>query len=425
MKDKIGFAMLGCGAVADLYMPAFKYLDHVEAVAVIDIDRTIADEIAKKYDVPKVYTDAELAASDENIDAVIVGTPPNLHATQVEFFAQAGKHILCEKPMAVSIADCQRIIDTCKINDVKLQMGHMKRFMRGNQKVKAIIDSGALGKIFMAECHWDCAVPQLIDSYREKTVTMGGSLQDHGPHSFDLIRWWTGNDVLEVSATIRSVHPQRPAEDACVAVLEHENGMFSYHHMTRISFGREHTQDTYRIYGTEGTLVVRNDHHFPTMSLESPEIILYRPGECTQRFETQHGWNIDDVIIQNFPFYNQLESFCESILQDTLPRVTGEDGKHVIDCVIAAYISSLHGVKVKLPVTEDINLAELFQAIKKRDAQTLKYNYNIETKKLPPLEVGEFILGHRPPFTKEKWSDKEHGFTGQAELKGLQRRLKK
>ena len=424
MSTKIRIAMLGCGAVADLYLPAFKYLEDAELKAVVDIDAATARELADKYRIATVYTDVSAAAADDSIDAVIVGTPPDVHADHIEICARQGKHILCEKPMAADVSDCQRIIDTCETNEVKLQLGHMKRFMRGNQKVKAIVDSGALGKIFMAECHWDCAVPQLIDSYREKTVTMGGSLQDHGPHSFDLVRWWTGNDILEVSATIRSVHPGRPAEDACVAVLEHENGMFSYHHMTRISYGREHSQDTYRVYGTRGTLVVRNDHHFPTMSLESPEIILYRPGKCAQRFETEHGWNVDDVMIQNYPFLNQLRAFCEAIRENTEPRVTGEDGRHVMECVIAAYISSLHGVKVKLPLTETIDLAALFRAIKDRDARSLKYNYEVAVEDLPAVDIAEHILAHRPPYSKEKWSDGEHGMQGKAELQGLQRRLK-
>jgi predicted dehydrogenase len=284
MPSTLRCAMLGCGAVADLYLPVFRSLERARLLAVIDIDRGRAREMAEKYAVNRVYDSVQEAACDREIDAVIVGTPPNVHAEHIELLARAGKHILCEKPMASSVEDCQRIIDACRASKVTLQMGHMKRFMRGNQKVKALIDSGALGTVFMAECHWDCAVPQLVGTYREEAVTVGGSLQDHGPHAFDLIRWWTGNDVLRVSATVRSVHPGRPTEDAAVVVLEHAGGMFSYHHMTRISYGREHTQDTYRIYGTEGTLVVRNDHHFPTMSLESPEIILYRPGELVQRF---------------------------------------------------------------------------------------------------------------------------------------------
>ena len=425
MRHPLNFAMLGCGAVADLYLPAFKFLPEANIVAVIDIDQTMAHEIAEKYHVEKIYSDAAAAAADPEIDAVIIGSPPHLHAEHAELFAAQGKHILCEKPMAATVPDCRRIIDTCRKHGVKLQMGHMKRFMRGNQKVRAIIDSGALGKIFMAEYHWDCAVPQLIGSYRERAVTVGGNLQDHGPHAFDLIRWWTGNDILEVSTTIRSVHPDRPNEDAAAVILEHENGMFSYYHLTRIFYGREQTQDVYRIYGTEGTLVVRNDHHFPTMSLESPEIILYRPGDCIQRFETIHGFNVDDAFLMNFPFYNQLAAFCESILNDTPPRVTGEDGKHVIEAVIAAYISSYENRKVKLPLTQDVDLAQLFRDIKKRDAATLKYDYTVdEPMPQPPIFIKEGFTGSRLLRTGGKWSDIENGLTDKITLEGLQRRLK-
>jgi predicted dehydrogenase len=425
MPSTLRCAMLGCGAVADLYLPVFRSLERARLLAVIDIDRGRAREMAEKYAVNRVYDSVQEAACDREIDAVIVGTPPNVHAEHIELLARAGKHILCEKPMASSVEDCQRIIDACRASKVTLQMGHMKRFMRGNQKVKALIDSGALGTVFMAECHWDCAVPQLVGTYREEAVTVGGSLQDHGPHAFDLIRWWTGNDVLRVSATVRSVHPGRPTEDAAVVVLEHAGGMFSYHHMTRISYGREHTQDTYRIYGTEGTLVVRNDHHFPTMSLESPEIILYRPGELVQRFETLHGWNLDDVLVQNHPFYNQLEAFCESVLEGEPPRVTGEDGKHVIECVIAAYISSTRGTKVELPVHETPDLALLFRELKERDLRHFGEFTVGSARGVAHLDIPDHILGHRPPRSGERWSDAEHGMRGQAELDGLPRRLKR
>jgi hypothetical protein len=74
--------------------------------------------------------------------------------------------------MASTVRDCQRIIDACRQNRVKLQLGHMKRFMRGNQRVKAIVDSGAMGKIYMAECRWTCAVPQLVGTYRNHDVTI-------------------------------------------------------------------------------------------------------------------------------------------------------------------------------------------------------------------------------------------------------------
>lgn len=415
--------MAGCGCVADLYLPAFKYLKDAELVAVIDPDAAAASWMARHYNVPKIYADVTEAAADPEIDAVIIGTPPNLHANHVEILAAAGKHILCDKPMASTVPDCQRIIDACEKNGVRLQMGHIKRFMRGNQKVRAIIDSGILGRIFMAECHWDCAVSQQVGTYREQEITGGGNLQDHGPHAFDLIRWWTGNEILEVSASIRSVHPQRPTEDTAVVILEHENGMVSCCHMTRVSFGHEHSQDLYRIYGTRGTLVVRNDHHFPTMSLESPEIILYRPGWKIQRFETYHGWNLDEVTRQNSAFYNQLRAFCDCIQNDTEPLVSGADGLKTIEATIAAYVSSWQGRKIRLPFRKSINLAQLFQEIKQRDAENLKYNYEIPDELRPGPLVNEPILGHQPPRTKEQWSDEKHAQKGQVGYAGLSGRI--
>jgi len=419
----VRLAMLGCGCAADLYMPVFAHLVEGRLEAVVDIDRAAAEGLARRYYAPKVYTDVRAAAADPAIDAFIIGTPPNWHAEHTELAAAAGKHVLCEKPMAATVVDCQRMIDACHKRGVKLQMGHMKRFMRGNQKVKAIVDSGVLGKIFMVECHWDCGVPGLVSSYREKEATAGGSLQDHGPHSFDLVRWWTGNDILEVSASMRSVHPGRPAEDAVISVLEHENGMFSYHHMTRISYGREHTQDAYRLYGTNGTLVVRNDHHFPTTSLESPEIILYAPGGIIHRYEVWNGWNQDDTIRQSYAFYNQTRAFCECILNDSEPLVTGEDSMHTMQAVLAAYVSSWRGIKVKLPFTEEVDLRQLFREVKARDRATLGEGYTVAEPQTVWPDLPDPLFGHRPPRTKEHWDYAKHGAMDSARRVSLSGRL--
>lgn len=406
---KINLCMLGCGMVSDLYLPISKWLENGEIIAVGDIDEKAVRRQADKYGIRKVYPDCHHVAQDKDIDAVIVGTPPNVHAEQIDVLARAGKHILCEKPMASTVRDCRLIIEVCRKHGVKLQLGHMKRFMRGNQRIKAIVDSGAMGKIYMAECRWTCAVPQLIGSYREMDVTGGGTLQDHGPHCFDLVRWWTGNDILEVSASIRCVHPGRPSEDAAVVTLEHENGMISYHVVGRVSYGRGHAQDTYRLYGTDGTLVVRNEHHFPTTSLESPEIILHRPGGNAQRFEFWNGWNLDDNVRNSYPFYNQTRAFCDAILNDTEPRVTGDDGMHVMEAVIGAYVSSWKGVKVRLPFRDEVDLTALFREVKARDARQLGYDYTIGNVQKPPLSIPLPLNGSRPPRTKEKWSDEEHG----------------
>lgn len=421
--DKIRIALLGCGAVADLYLPVFRHIPELELVAVADINHEAAERIAKRYQIPEIYSTAEQIAEDDEIDAVIVATPPQFHYENIKVLSEKGKHILCEKPMAHSVEDCQKIIDVCHDNKVKLQLAHMKRFMRGNQKVKSIIDSGVLGKVFMVECQWDVAVPQIVETYREKSATGGGVLQDHGPHAFDLVRWWTGNDIKEISASVKIVHPKRVNEDTAVVTAEHENGMTSLYHMTRIFFGREYDHDYYKIYGTEGTLEVVNEHHFPTMSLESPKIVFYGPEDYVKNMDVLHGWSLDDQIMQNSAFYSELKAFTECILNNKEPRVTGADGLHAMECVSAAYVSSSTGKKIKLPYTDSINLSELFVEIQKEDRKNLGDDYKIGLKEPNRIDVKDPVMAFRPPRIGEKWDDNENGIHDTASCDGLSRRL--
>ena len=410
---RIRFGIIGTGSVVHLYLPVFKFLEEVELAALADINGERVRWLAERYRVPKVYTVARDLASDPDVDAVIIATPPNLHAEHTAMCAAARKHVLCEKPMASTTSDCLRMIEACRLSGVKLQMAHMKRFMRGNQMVRRIVDSGALGRVFMAECQWDIGVPQTDPSYRNREATGGGCLQDHGPHAFDLVRWWTGNDIRAVFAAIRLVNPNANNEDTAAVTLEHERGMVSIHHMTRVSYGREHHFDRYRLYGTDGTLVVRNDGHLPTTSMELPQIDLHLPDESSHRIEPAHphSWNMDDAARQNNPFLNQLAAFCECIRNDTEPRVSGEDGLHSMEAVVASYVSSLRGQRIELPFREEVNLQELFRELKRRDRSTLGADYAIECRprELPPATLLP-VYAHRPPRVKERWSDEEHGF---------------
>lgn len=422
--NKIKIALLGCGKVADLYLPVFKYIKEVELVALADIDQEAANELAKTYSVPKVYKTSDDLAADKDIDAVIVATPPQFHADSIEALAAAGKHILCEKPMAASTADCKRIIKACKDHGVKLQLAHMKRFMRGNQKVRAIIDSGMLGKIFMVECRWDVAVPGLIGSYREKLTTGGGLLQDHGPHMFDLIRWWTGNDIKKISATVKIVHPQRLTEDTAIVTADHENGMTSVYHTTRVFYGRKFSHDFYKIYGSKGSLAVENEHHFPTMSLESPSLTFFGPQQSARTLDVRHTWSIDEQMLQNSAFTNEVKAFSECILNDTSPRVTGEDGLHAMECVVAAYQSTLTGKKIDVPLTEEYDLIEMFKTLKARDLEELGEDYEVGMQPPEYQKINDPISAFRPPRTHEKWDDKENGMVDATDVEGAFGKIK-
>ncbi len=422
--EKVRIGLLGCGLVSDLYLPVFRHIPEVELAAVADIDSNAAGEVARRYGVSKIFESAGDMSADGDIDAVIVATPPQFHAKNIERLARSGKHILCEKPMASTVGDCRRIIDVCEKYEVKLQLAHMKRFLRGNQKVKAIIDSGMLGKVFMVECQWDVAVPHVVGTYREKEAAGGGVLQDHGPHAFDLVRWWTGSNIEDVSATVRIIHPDRVNEDTAVVIAGHQNGVTGIYHMSRIFFGREYNHDFYRVYGTEGTLDVRNEHHFPTMSLESPEIVYYGPGGIVRNLDVLHGWSLDDQVMQNSAFYSEVKAFAECILKDTEPRVTGEDGLHSMECVAASYQSCLSGRKVNLPFKGSEDYAALFSELKKREIESLGTEYAIGTEAKTGFEVSDPVMSYRPPRTGGKWDPVENGMTDVADSSGLSRKLK-
>ena len=190
--------------------------------------------------------------------------------------------------------------------------------------------------------------------------------------------------------------------------LEHENGLLSYHHMTRVSYGFEHWQDTYRLYGSEGTLVARNDHHFPTSSLEPCQITVFSRGFHSQRLDVGRVWALDDTIANNQPFLNKTIAFCLSILHDTDPLVTGEDGLHTIEAVMAAYVSAWKGIKVPLPCRDDVDLQTLFREIKLRSTNAFGTDYTVAEGQIP-VHLREPLRAFTPPRTKECWDDARHG----------------
>ena len=193
--------------------------------------------------------------------------------------------------------------------------------------------------------------------------------------------------------------------------------------MTRIFFGREYDHDYYKIYGTKGTLEVKNEHHFPTMSLESPSITFYGPNHYMKSMDVLHGWSLDDQVIQNSAFYSELKAFSECVLNREEPRVAGEDGKHAMECVAAAYKSTLTGQKVKLPFTEEIDYNSLFRELAKRDRNCLGNAYTIGSVAPADIKQKDPVLAYRLSFTGEKWDDNENGMHNIASCDGIQRKL--
>ncbi|MEM2240484.1 MAG: Gfo/Idh/MocA family oxidoreductase [Candidatus Bathyarchaeia archaeon] len=372
---KVGLGVIGCGwAARDLYEPSFRFLRSGRVVAFMDIDESKAGLLSELHAVPRYYTDLDKMLSDEEVDAVVVLTPPQTHSEIVVRAAEAGKHIYCEKPMAPTVQEADRMIDACRRNGVKLMIAYMKRFNRSFRLVKNIIESGQLGGVFELRARWDNArVGKMTETqYRLKLVSGGGFLQEDGSHPLDVCRWWLG-DVEEVNAYVAIIAPDRHEnEDMACVTMKHKSGAISTLHITMIT----HTtgEESYEVFGTKGTLVMKWLYH-SSKSLEPAIVHLHRNSREIQdltlsAWETR--WNPLLDVRENWQYLRELEHFCKCILKDEKPYCTGEDGRAVVEIVNAAYVSAWKGERVRLPLKEVPDLKKFFTELRSKSPWSLE-----------------------------------------------------
>ena len=368
---KVGLGIIGCGwAARDLYEPAFRFLKNGRIVAVMDINESKAKFLKELYGVPRYYTDLDDMLRDKEVEAVVVLTPPHHHLEPVVKSAEAGKHVYCEKPMAPTVQEADRMIEACRRNKVKFMIAFMKRFNKSFRFVKKLIDEDQLGSVFELRARWDNArVGKMSETqYRLKLISGGGFLQEDGSHPLDICRWWLG-DVEEVNAYVAIIAPDRHETDdmACVT-MRHKSGAISTLHITMITHTKG--EESYELYGTKGTLIMKWLYH----SSRSPEpalIHLYRNSREVQDLTLSSSWNPLQELRDNWQYLRELEHFCECILHDKEPYCTGEDGRAVVEIVNAAYISAWKHERIRLPLKVTPDLKEFFIELRSKSPWSL------------------------------------------------------
>jgi predicted dehydrogenase len=372
-KVKIG--IIGCGASRFMFAPFFKYLNEkCEFTAAVDTDKDLAKRMQDEHGAKQVYTDYKKMLKEADVDAVIVATPTYLHKEQVIESARAGKHILCEKPMARTAEECRNMINTCEDAGVTLMIAFMKRFKPSSEKVKELIGNGELGEILQirvdwSQCEWDLRTPcsrDLMENY-------GGVFLDHGSHAIDLCRWWVG-DIISVygKVWIALLRDYREVDDMAVAFMEHENGAMSIYQVNLVDH-KPHTE-AYEICGTKASMSVSFGEFGRWQSFASMEpyrMLLYK-NDKTITDITPYAYRtkgIDglaaDKQIRDFHYCRELEHFCDCIITGTKPLVTGEDGLKSIEAINALYLSASQRSAVNLPLPDDLDMREVFEMLNK------------------------------------------------------------
>lgn len=256
----IQFALVGCGRIAERHAKHIQM--HGKLVAVCDTDKVKAIQLAAIYGTVHFEQIDELLAAGIAIDVVVICTPNGLHAAQSILALNAGYHVLVEKPMAISSADCRKMIEASKKTGKQLFTVMQNRFNPPVMEVKKVLDSGAFGKIYSIQvsCFWNRNPAYYKDSWRGTAAMDGGSLYTQFSHFIDLLYWFFG-EVEEVhSITQNAAHGGIiEFEDSGVALIRFSNGILGTLNYSVNSFAKN-AEGSLTILAENGTVQIGGEY---------------------------------------------------------------------------------------------------------------------------------------------------------------------
>ncbi|GBG08381.1 oxidoreductase [Paenibacillus agaridevorans] len=225
-KAELTVAVIGAGAIAGRHFSAVAELEGLRACAVADLNAERVEEAAAQYGIP-AYLDYREMIQRERPDIVAIALPHYLHKEAALFAASNGCHMMLEKPMALSVDECDEIIQAAQIGEVCVLVGHTQHYMAENIQAKLMIDSGLIGDLVMIHDvrHTDYFRDSRPDWFLEKKKSGGGILANLGTHSIDKIQWLTGSRVCKVNASTSHNGNRGDVEGSGLIYLELENGM--------------------------------------------------------------------------------------------------------------------------------------------------------------------------------------------------------
>lgn len=346
--DRVRMALVGCGKIAALHALALDTLPQVEFVACCDRDPVRAQAMADTYQVPHVFDDVSRLFGSGLVDAALVCTPHPAHEPVVVAAANAGIHVMCEKPIATTLGEADRMIEATSRAGVKFGVIFQRRFWPAAQRVRAAIDAGKIGRITLGECTvrlWRGPEYFARDPWRGKWATEGGGiLMNQAVHSIDHFQWFMGRatEVMGRIATLRH-GAYIDVEDTAAATIVFENG----------ALGVIQASSTFQpafgfrvaIHGDTGATVGVWERHEGELGVND---IWSISGEESM----PAAWLAEDDGVTGFPQFHllQIEDFLQAILDDRAPAVTGVEARKSLEIILAIYESSRTGLPIPLPM---------------------------------------------------------------------------
>ncbi|MGG1686719.1 Gfo/Idh/MocA family protein [Pseudalkalibacillus sp. NRS-1564] len=288
---KIRWGIIGCGNVTEKKSgPGFQKAENSELVAVMRRDATLAEDYARRHNVPKWYTNAEALIDDEEVDAIYIATPPSTHKEYAILAARASKLVYVEKPMALNTEECEEMIKACEENDVPLFVAFYRRAMPALLQVKEVIESGALGNIrFVTTVHHKKASEQEKNGnlpWRvQPEISGGGHFFDLASHTLDFLDYVLG-PIESVNGFATNQAELYQAEDIVSGSYVFESGV---HGTGQWCFNSYKNEDWNEIVGDKGSLL------YSTLQ-ERPMILKDEQGE--REIEVVYPEHVQQPLIQ-------------------------------------------------------------------------------------------------------------------------------
>jgi len=343
-SKKIRLGIIGAGDFATAHLNGINQLDFVEIIAISDTVLEKAKEKAEKYNIPNYYRDYKELLSREDIDAVTLPLPDQVHAAITVDALKAGKHVLCEKPMALSREDCKIMVRAAKETGKQLMVGQIGRYTPAFVKAKQIVDSGEIGEITFIESEYAHDYSKLGGQGGWRVTPERHPILGGGCHAIDLIRMIAGNPEEVFAYANNKVLVDWPINDTTIAVMKFPGGaigkVFNSH-----GCKRTYTMRTV-IQGTKGTLIFDNTNSW--ISVFKAEV----HGE--ERILGADHRNIEMRInceVNNHNTKGEISDFCKCILENRPVTTDGVEGASTV----AVGLAIVESVETGLPVKVDYN----------------------------------------------------------------------
>lgn len=345
-NGKLKLGIIGSKFEADIHAASFQIMpEEAEVVAVASPTPGHAQDLAVRYGIPRAFLDYRQMLAESDIDMVTIAAPNSLHCQMACDAARAGKHVVCEKPMAMTLAEADEMIATCRREGVLLLYAEELFFTPKYVKAKEMADQGAFGKVHLvkqSEKHFGPHSAWFWDVRRSG----GGVWMDMGCHGIAFCYWFLGRPAIQsVYCQLGTyVHGEKTeGEDEALGILEFAGGAVG---LVENSWARRGgMDDRIEVYGDSG--VTYGNLH---MGNALPTFSERGYGYAVEKAPSTVGWSYPVFEeLWNYGFPQEMRHFARCVRGKETPQATGEDGRVVLEALIAGYASAGRGSKVALP----------------------------------------------------------------------------